>query len=110
MKLISLTLLGFEINSMIDSGNNFSLSFEQVHTSARDKKLASLIAATTKDPENLAILMSNGEEVRQVEAALSDAACALCGREQRKTGVQNNGLCLIMAIIFEAIQQQFYAH
>jgi hypothetical protein len=46
-------------------------------------------------------------ELADTEAAIRDAAGALEGRERRKAGVSKSGICLVMAIIFEAIQQQF---
>ena len=43
----------------------------------------------------------------EMERALRDAAEALRGREIRKTGVGDNALCLVMALVLEAVQQNF---
>jgi hypothetical protein len=42
-----------------------------------------------------------------MERALENAAEALRGREIRKTGVGENALCLVIALVLEAIQQNF---
>jgi hypothetical protein len=43
----------------------------------------------------------------EIERAFADATEALRGREMRKTGVGDNPLCMVMAIVLEAIQQNF---
>ena len=42
-----------------------------------------------------------------MESALRNAAEALRGREIRKTGVGDNALCLVIALVLEAVQQNF---
>ena len=56
---------------------------------------------------NFWILLGNADELKQVDLALGAAAEAIKGREAGKAGVTQNGLCLVLAIILEAIQQQF---
>jgi len=107
MRLSSLTMLGFEINAVRDTRSDFELTFEQVHSAAQAGKLVALLDKRFKDLTDLSLLTSRPEEMADVENALRDAAAALEGRERRKVGVQNSGICLVMAIIFEAIQQQF---
>jgi hypothetical protein len=43
----------------------------------------------------------------EMELALGNAAEALRGREIRKVGVGDNALCLVIALVLEAIQQNF---
>ena len=107
MRLSSLTMLGFEINAVCDSCPDFELTFDQVHSVAREGKLAAFLAECFKDSTDLSLLTSNPKELSDMETALTDAACALEGRERRKVGVNSSGLCLVTAIIFEAIQEQF---
>ena len=57
---------------------------------------------------NFWMLLGNADELKQVDLALGAAAEAIEGREAGKAGVTQNGLCLVLAIIFEAIQQQFH--
>ena len=56
---------------------------------------------------NFWMLLGNAEELKQVDLALGAAAAAIEGREAGVAGVRQNGLCLVLAIILEAIQQQF---
>ena len=51
-------------------------------------------------------LRGRAETVTAIENALR-AAAALQGRELKKANIKNRGLCLVMAIILEALQQNF---
>ena len=44
----------------------------------------------------------------EVESALTNAVIALRGREGKKTGVEEKPLCMVVALVLEAIQQNFY--
>ena len=107
MKLVSLTLLGFEVNAMWDACPDFELTFDEVHLAASERKLVAMLAERFKGSIDLSLLIGNPKELSKVEAALGDASYALQGQERRKVGVSSSGLCLVMAIIFEAIQQRF---
>jgi hypothetical protein len=107
MRLSSLTMLGFEINAVWDTCPDFELTFEQVHSATREGKLIPLLVTRFGELTDLSLLTSQPEELTEIESALCDAASALEGRERRKCGVKNSGICLVMAFIFEAIQQQF---
>lgn len=107
MRLSSLTTLGLEINAVWDSCPDQELNFAEIHTAADEATLVALLAKRFEGLIDLSLLMDKPIELREVESALRDAAVALKDREGRKVGVKNSGLCLFMAIIFEAIQQQF---
>jgi len=107
MRLSSLTHLGFEVNCILDSNPGSDLTFQEVHNAAREKSIIKLLQDRYADYVDLSLFESGSEERREVEAALSLAAECLEGRERRKTGVENRGLCLIVALILEAIQQAF---
>ena len=107
MRLSQFTMLAFEINAVWDMCPDFELSFGQVHEAARQRGLVSFLAERFGDDVDLSLLTSNAKDLPEIETALQDAACALEGRESRKVGVKTSGLCLSMAIVIEAIQQQF---
>jgi hypothetical protein len=111
MRLSSLTYIGFETNAVWDTCPDFELSFSEVYDAAEQGCLVELLKKRFGDVADLSLfeLEGNQTELEQVEAALKNAAEALQGREKRKVGVRNSGICLVMAIIFEAIQQQFSA-
>jgi len=105
MKLTSLTHLGFLINWIIDERPATDLSFQQVHAAAREGRLIELLARRYGHIADFYYLRprpGNLINLEQMEAALSDAACALEGREP----VAHSGLCLALAIVLEAIQQR----
>ena len=76
--LTALTHLAFHINAMLDACPGCDLSYAGI-------------------PEKLTSL----------EIALGAAAEVLRGRERAKANISKSGLCLVMAIILEAIQQQY---
>jgi hypothetical protein len=108
MRLSSLTYLGFETTAVWDSCPDFELSFAEVHDAAQRGRLVALLRERFGDSADMSLFDMDAKELADTEAALRDAASALEGREGRKTGVRNSGICLVMAIIFEAIQQQFH--
>jgi hypothetical protein len=107
MRLSSLTYLGFETTAVWDVCRDFELAFAEVYEAAQKGKLIALLKDRFGDNADLSLFDLDQKERADTEAALRVAAEALEGRERRKTGVQNSGICLVMAIIFEAIQQQF---
>lgn len=107
MRLSSLTYLGFEVNAVCDACPDFEFTLERIHRAAREKNVVSSLAERFGELADLSLLLSNPKELAEIEKALSDAASALEGRESRKVGIKNSGLCLVMALILEAIQQQF---
>lgn len=108
MQLSSLTLIGFETTAILDGCPDFDLSFQQVHEAAQRRKLVPLLQERFGEDADLSLLVMNPRELADTEQALSLAAEVLQGRESRKTGVANSGLCLVLAIVFEALQQQFH--
>ena len=108
MRLSSLTYLGFETTAVWDSCPDFELSFREVHDAAQRGQLVAVLRKRFGDAADLSLFDMDAKELADTEAALREAASALEGRERRKTGVSNSGICLVMAIIFEAIQQQFH--
>jgi hypothetical protein len=92
---------------MWDECPDFELSFTEVHAAASDKRLIPLLASRFEGKIDLSLFSASDKETRDVEDALHMASGALEGRERRKTGVNSSGLCLVTAIILEAIQEQF---
>jgi hypothetical protein len=107
MKLSSLTVIGFETNAVLDSAPGTKISFNDIHDAAERKQLVQFLAERFGDEADLSLLLSDPVELAEVNNALCDAACALQGRERKKVGIVRNGLGLMIAIVLEAIQQQF---
>jgi len=107
MKLSSFTALGFEVNVMLEACPKLKFSAAEVRDSARRGMLVEDLAHRFGDKADLSLILSDEQELVDVDLALSDASDALDGREKKKVGVSKNGLCLAMALILEATQEQF---
>jgi len=107
MKLCSFTHLGFLLNWIIDECPDTDLSFKEIHDAAREGDLVGLLAKRYGHVADFGLLEPS-PGLEQMEAALRDAASGLEGREGGKLCVTQSGLCLAMAIVLEAIQQQFH--
>src|SRR4051812_8064682 len=108
LTLTSLTHLGFCINSFIDSRDDFDLSYAEVHEAAETGCLLKHLAQRLSGRADLHLATSlEAERVAVIERVLRDAADVMYNREAKKATIQNSGLCLVMAIILEALQQNF---
>ena len=107
MKLSSFTSLAFNVNSVLDQNPKFKLPFAAVRDSAKRRMLVQDLARQFGEQADLSLLLSDVDELVDVNLALTNASSALEGRVMRKVGVSKNGLCLVMALILEAIQQEF---
>ena len=91
---------------MLDRSEPAPFSFDDIYAAADNGTLVDLFLKI--DDSGIIELWANDSEARsEMERAFSDAAEALRGRELRKTGVGDKPLCLVMAIVLEAIQQNF---
>ena len=107
MKLSSFTCLGFEANSVLDSCPKFKLSFAEVHDSAERGMLVEDLAERFGDKADFSLILSDEDELTDVDLALSDAVTALDRHEITKADVSKSGFCLVIALVLEAIQEQF---
>ena len=107
MKLSSLTYLAFETNAVLDACPRLKLPFAEIHSAAREARLVEYLAKRFGNKADLSLFLAHPDEHAVVNLALADAAGGLQDRERRKTGAERNGLCLVIAIILEAIQRQF---
>jgi hypothetical protein len=106
-QLCRFTHFALQLNRLIDRGPVREPAFSEVHEAAKGGRLVGLVASCSEHPEAFSLVFCGGADYEQLEAALRDGAMALEGREMRKAGVEYRGLCLVMAIVLEAIQQQF---
>jgi hypothetical protein len=108
MKLNSFTCLAFLVNEVIDAGPDSDLSYQEIFDAARDGRLIYLLTKRYDDLTNWTwVTQGCADHLEQMEAALRDAASGYDGRMGRPTGPVS-GLCLVMTIVLEAIQQQFH--
>jgi len=109
MKLSSLTALGFETNAFLDATPGLNLTFAEIHDAADRGHLVQFLAGRYADNADFSRLLKDPKELAAVNQALKDAASSVYGCERRKFGVSRSALCLVIAIVLEAIQQRFIA-
>src|SRR5580765_758984 len=105
--LTALTHLAFHVNATIDACPDFDLSYAEIHEAAEVGRLVEHLEKRLRGHANLYLLTCIPDKLTSLEIALREAAEALRGREPKKANISKSGLCLVMAIIIEAIQQQF---
>ncbi|HWX21139.1 MAG TPA: hypothetical protein VN578_14665 [Candidatus Binatia bacterium] len=84
------------------------LSLAEVRAAARDDHLLALLVARYGHEVDFYYLIHKPSILEQLEAALSDAAKNLRWGESSRIGISSSGLCLALAIVLEAVQQQFH--
>lgn len=97
---VKYTYLGFYLNSLVDSGEFISLSEIKIEISKRSV----LIFLKSKYEDKFDISLYTKAELETLEDffnGLNDVV-----DEQRKMGIEKNGLCLLIAYCFEALQNE----
>ena len=107
MQLCSYTCLAFLVNRVIETGTDSDLAYEQIFDAASEGRLIWLLAERYGHLANFTFVTRSGINLAHMEATLADAAAGYDGRIGNPTGPVS-GLCLVMDIILEAIQQQFH--
>jgi len=91
---------------MLDRREQAPFTFDDIYAAADKGKLVELLLKI--DDSGIMELWARDPEQRaDTESALADATEALRGRFVRKTGVGDNALCMVMALVLESIQQRF---
>ena len=106
MFLSSLTSVGWCANMMLDRREQAPFTIDELYAAVDRRDLVGLLLQI--DDSGAIELWAQRPEARaEVEQALGNAAESLRGREIRKAGVGENALCLVIAFVLEAIQQNF---
>jgi len=111
--LRSLTLMILEINHLIDSKKFDDVSTEEIKKHIRNKTVMDFLKTRGKDEIDISILLQanvypNFKEF--YEEQLLKILDAYAGDERKKWGVENRGLCLLIAWTNEIIQQGYGWH
>jgi len=108
MRLSSLTTIGFCANMAIDHKKQAKFSFDDLYEAAEKGRLVSLLMQSLDDSGIIELWARDDETREEVERSLTNAIEALRGREIGKTGIGDNPLCMVIAIVLEAIQENFH--
>jgi hypothetical protein len=91
---------------MLDRREQAPFTFDDIYAAADRGALVGLFL--TIDDSGLIELWAREPGPRaEMERAFGNAVGALRDREIRKTGVGDNPLCMVVAIVLEALQQNF---
>lgn len=108
MKHTALTLLILQLNKLIDTGKYDDITIEEVHSHIDDVTILQFLRERGQADIDLSVHLDtnafgNFQEfyVKQLQSIYD----AYAGDERRKWGVQNKGLCLLLAWTNEIIQQ-----
>ena len=109
VNLLYLTLLILQYNKLIDSGKYDDITISEVHQHIEDGTVLSFIKERAGNDVDLELQLSASaadQSFEQYYARYLRATYeAYTGNERRKWGVQNRGLCLLVAWTNEIIQQ-----
>jgi hypothetical protein len=101
MRITNLTFLGFYLNGAIDSGKYDDITCEQVRTAIEKRTIFDFLNAHLGIDIDLSIF-----DVKKRKELEEEWYEMLAIRARKKFGVENNGLCLLVAFCFEGIQQR----
>lgn len=101
MRVSDLTLLILELNAALDTGKYDDIALEPVSRAIERKQVFAFLKANVEDVGNY----PRAELQAEISEALYRIWGGYAGNERRKWGVQNRGLCLLIAWVNEIIQQ-----
>lgn len=105
MKISQLTCVGWCANMMLDRREQAPFTFDDIYAAKDRGNLLDLFLQI--DDSGFIELWANDPIARaEMEHAFANATTALQKREIRKAGVGDNPLCMVIAIVLEAIQQK----
>ena len=102
MKLHTLTYIIFEINTALDSGGYDDLPMQEVSQHIEAGDVVSWLKGRVPEAD-LSLLTE--QSANEYQAGLADIYGGYAGNECHKWGVENRGLCLLIAWTAELIQQ-----
>jgi len=107
-KLTALTLLILELNHLIDTGKYNDITVDEVYVEIENKNILPFLGKRTKGISDFSMYSNDGpysdfaDFYHQQMLSLYDG---YAGDHRRKWGVENLGLCLLLAWTNELIQQ-----
>lgn len=108
MKVSALTSLILQINSLIDSGKYNDITIDNIHGAIKKKKVLQFLKDRAAPDIDLSIYLdadTYGDFEPYYETKINEIYGGYAGRERKKWGIENSGLCLILAWTNEIIQQ-----
>lgn len=108
IKLTALTLLILEINQLIDSGKFDNILIDEIYDHIQNKDVIPFLAERTKGHSDFSLFVSDdgpySKFIKDYHDQLECIYGGYGGSHRRKWGVENKGLCLLLAWTNEIIQ------
>jgi hypothetical protein len=101
VRITDLTFLAFYLNGAIDTGKYSNITCEQVREAIETRTVFDFLDSHLGMDIDLSIF--SAERRKELEEEWNDM---LAIRARKKFGVENNGLCLLVAFCLEGIQQR----
>lgn len=108
IKLTALTLIILKLNHLIDSGKYDQITIEDAHKAIEQKRIIPFLTESTKGDSDFSLYGADGPWASFVEyyhEQMYQIYGGYAGNERRKWGIENLGLCLLLAWTNEIIQQ-----
>lgn len=108
VKLTALTLLILELNHVIDTGEFNDISIEEVYHQIEAKNILPFLMERTKGESDFSLYCKDGPYSGFVEfyhEKMYQLYGGYAGAHRKKWGVENLGLCLLLAWTNELVQQ-----
>jgi hypothetical protein len=108
MKIAALTHLILQVNALVDSGRYNNITIRDVHEAIEKKRVLRFLKERAGEDIDLSVYFKSdayGDFETYYEERLREIYGGYAGREHRKWGVENLGLCLVLAWTNEIIQQ-----
>lgn len=108
IRLTALTYLILELNQLLDTGHYFHISIDEIKNQIEKCTVLRYLSDVAKDDIDLSIFLESNT-YNQFESRysqqLKDLLIAYGGNERRKWGIENYGICLLIAWTNEIIQR-----
>ena len=101
MRITDLTFIGFYLNGALGSGKYNDITIEEVKKHLRDRSIFDFLENRLLDIDLSAIKKQDRRKLNDEWLDLAEAV-----NESRKMGVKENGICLLVAYLFEGIQRR----
>ncbi len=101
MRTITLTYLGFQLNTALSTRKYDHISIESIKGYIRSKSVFDYLIEQVED---LRISLLTEDEKTELLEEWGDFID--CIDEKRKMGIENGGLCLLLAYVFQSIQDR----
>ena len=105
LKLSQITSIGWAILPRLQNGTKCPFTLGELEDAIGDRKVMDLLLKLDDGNGFIATAINLGRE--EINTAMSDAGYALSGRWEDKTGIGDDVTCCVMAMVLEAVQQNF---